>query len=824
MAIYLCDDDRRRQAILGHPGLNGIDYLEVVDQGVSPPLVQRILNVSFINAPAPTGIAVANVQIAGGERITGIQVQSVSMSGNTLVVQVSAAGDYSTYTLQLVDGSGNEPYPGLDAALSEIPFSFKVDCATDFDCGTSTACAPTTASPPATNYLAKDFTSFVTLMQNRIALLVPRRREPSVADIGVTLVELLAYVGDRLSYRQDAIATEAYLATARQRISARRHARLVDYTIQEGCNARVWIQLGVSADTPLPAGTEFLTSVVGAPMTITSPSQALTSARQQNPQSFQTMETVTLRAAYDQPIAFHNWGGVSCCLPAGATSATLRGAYPNLGKGDVLVFMETRGRTTGSPDDADPSRRVAVRLTGAEVSSDPIGQGFVPTNPPGPPPAPNPTPLAITEITWETADALPFSIQITMLIENPPSPNQWVDSAVALGNVVLADHGRSVSDTLTVPGTAAAVSQPHTSTTTVTAPTPPPFNPQLSQTPLTYAAPFVAGTPATTCFAYSASDAVPSVQLTGGGTTKPWIAVVDLLDSASTATEFVVEIDNASVANLRFGDDDYGQTPDPGTTLIANYRVGNGTSGNVGAGTIRHVVSTSATPLTTITAIANPMGATGGAGQETLEHVRQSAPYAFRTQLRAVTPADYASWLDQFPGVLNAAATFRWTGSWYTVFNTVEQQGEAPVDSAEASSYEGYLEQYRVVGKDLEVDSPRFLPLDIAANVCVAPGYFRSDVEQALDAVFSSQPGGVFDAENFDFGQTVYLSPLYAAAQSVPGVSSVEFTQFEPRGIPTRSGLTTGSITLGRLEIARVANDPSYPERGQITFTMQGGQ
>ena len=140
------------------------------------------------------------------------------------------------------------------------------------------------------------------------------------------------------------------------------------------------------------------------------------------------------------------------------------------------------------------------------------------------------------------------------------------------------------------------------------------------------------------------------------------------------------------------------------------------------------------------------------------------------------------------------------------------------------SSLESYLETYRVVGKDLEVDTPRFLPLDIAANVCVAPGYFRSDLEQALDALFSSQPGGVFNPANFDFGETVYLSPLYAAAQSVPGVASIEFTQFEPRGIPTRGGLGTGSITLGRLEIARVANDPSYPERGQITFTMLGGQ
>ena len=441
MTIYLCDNDRRRQAILGQPGLNGIDYLEVLDQEApSPSLRQQILVVSFINPPPPAGIGLGNVLIAGGERITGIQVTSVSTTGNTLTVQVNEPGDFSQYTLRIVDAAGNEPYPGLDQALSEIPFSFKVECPTDFDCATPPVCPPATPDAPSINYLAKDFSSFVTLMQNRVSLLVPRWRESSPADIGVTLVELLAYVADRLSYRQDAVATEAYLATARQRISVRRHGRLVDYAILEGCNARVWIQVTVSQDVPLAVGTEFLTQVPNTPFNLTNPSQALTAARQQNPQSFQSMEAVTLHHSLNSPISFHNWGGVACCLPAGATSATLRNAYPDLAPGMVLVFQETRGRVTGSLDDADPSRRVAVRLTSVTLASDPIGSAFVPVHPPGPPPPPPspPAPLAITEITWAPEDALPFSIQVSMLIENPPAPDQWVDSAVALANITGA--------------------------------------------------------------------------------------------------------------------------------------------------------------------------------------------------------------------------------------------------------------------------------------------------------------------------------------------------------------------------------------------------
>ena len=60
------------------------------------------------------------------------------------------------------------------------------------------------------------------------------------------LAELIAYVGDHLSYQQDAVATEAYLETARSRISLRRHALLVDYRVHDGCNARAWVRLQVA--------------------------------------------------------------------------------------------------------------------------------------------------------------------------------------------------------------------------------------------------------------------------------------------------------------------------------------------------------------------------------------------------------------------------------------------------------------------------------------------------------------------------------------------------------------------------------------------------
>ena len=134
---------------------------------------------------------------------------------------------------------------GFDPQLAEVEFSFKVECPPFFDCtAASTECPPALPPPPPINYLAKDYGSFRTVILDRLSQLLPTWGGSSEADIGIALAELLAYVGDSLSYKQDAIATEAYLQTARSRISLRRHALLVDYHVHDGCNARTWMHAG----------------------------------------------------------------------------------------------------------------------------------------------------------------------------------------------------------------------------------------------------------------------------------------------------------------------------------------------------------------------------------------------------------------------------------------------------------------------------------------------------------------------------------------------------------------------------------------------------
>src|SRR5437762_1597665 len=57
-----------------------------------------------------------------------------------------------------------------------------------------------------------------------------------------------AYAAVQLSYSLDTVGTEAYLATARRTISVRRHSRLVDYRMHEGCNSRAWMVIESDTD------------------------------------------------------------------------------------------------------------------------------------------------------------------------------------------------------------------------------------------------------------------------------------------------------------------------------------------------------------------------------------------------------------------------------------------------------------------------------------------------------------------------------------------------------------------------------------------------
>ena len=134
-----------------------------------------------------------------------------------------------------------------------------------------------------------------------------------------------------------------------------------------------------------------------------------------------------------------------------------------------------------------------------------------------------------------------------------------------------------------------------------------------------------------------------------------------------------------------------------------------------------------------------------------------------------------------------------------------------------------------MTGHDVEIDIPRLVPLELELEVCVEPGYFRSEVRAALLQIFSSRElangrRGIFHPDNFTFGQPIYLSALYAAAESVAGVASVRVKTFQRQGNASLAALEKGELEINRLEIAILENDPNFPHRGILRLTVEGGK
>jgi hypothetical protein len=181
------------------------------------------------------------------------------------------------------------------------------------------------------------------------------------------------------------------------------------------------------------------------------------------------------------------------------------------------------------------------------------------------------------------------------------------------------------------------------------------------------------------------------------------------------------------------------------------------------------------------------------------------------------------------PQVQRAQATLRWTGSWRTVFLTVDRVGGRAVDAAFEAELRRFLERYRMAGHDLEIDEPRYVPLELEIFVCVDPAYYRADVERALREAlgrrrFADGREGIFHADRFTFGQSVYLSVIYATVQGVAGVRWAEVRKLRRQNDPSTDAVASGELTVGRLEVARLDDDRSHPDRGVLRLILEGGR
>jgi hypothetical protein len=662
-------------------------------------------------------------------------------------------------------------------------------------------------------------------MLDRLSLLLPEWKERHEADLGIMLVELLAHVGDHLSYQQDAVATEAYVGTARQRISLRRHGKLVDYHLHEGCNARAFVHVALEgADS------------------VSYPWDAVSFAtRGSSNGSRREGETfLPVRVGSDPELRIHRelnaiviytWQQRECCVPRGATSVTLELAEGLLRPGDLLLFEEVLGPRTGRKTDSDPTHRHVVRVTHVVKVGDPLQPR-----------------ASLVAVRWKVEDALPFPLCLSTLTA-PPDCKRLDGISVARGNVFLVDHGRwePPAPLGTVPLSDVPDRCDGPENLVVEERIPGRFRPSIARGPITFSAPLpgldpclpeaVAIASAAALLRQDPRQALPVIEVLEAGPhlhdDEPlrWAPRHDLLESGPADRDFVAELDNRGVAWLRFGDGVLGRRPTACATMSERHRVGNGPVGNVGRDAIIRVELAGLALDGVTLSVRNPLAAQGGTALDPMEHARELVAAPLRHELsRAITAEDYEAIAERdVAGLQSASADLLWNGSWYEAHVALDPLGRDGVDDVMRCRATRVLERVRRIGHDLHVAAAEPVPLRIALHVCVERGHLRAHVRAAVvralgTGVLPDGTLGYFHPDNVTFGEPVRLSRIVARVAAVEGVRSVRVERFERLFAGSHGELERGVLLLGRREIARLDNDPVRPEHGILEVTVEGGR
>lgn len=235
---------------------------------------------------------------------------------------------------------------------------------------------------------------------------------------------------------------------------------------------------------------------------------------------------------------------------------------------------------------------------------------------------------------------------------------------------------------------------------------------------------------------------------------------------------------------IQFGDGVSGRIPPSGAVIYVSYRVGDGSAGNVGAGSITTLLTTSTgTTISGIT-VSQAAATSGGTDAESTDSIRINAPLSLRTLNRAVSLKDYGQLAVQVPGIAKATAA----ASSYTVVSLyIAASDGAQASSTLIDSVSAYLLDKTPPNTTVSVfDYTAAYPY-LSVSVNVKPQYnasvVGSNVKNALYTILS------FD--NVFFNDLITQLDIYSTISSVEGVSYATIGIFEKTSAAT--GYSAGS-------------------------------
>jgi predicted phage baseplate assembly protein len=297
-----------------------------------------------------------------------------------------------------------------------------------------------------------------------------------------------------------------------------------------------------------------------------------------------------------------------------------------------------------------------------------------------------------------------------------------------------------------------------------------------------------------------------------------WNEQPTLLESSPNAQDFTTTLDDSGQTTVIFGDGVNGARPPTGkNNILARYRKGLGTSGNVASDAIQQLIDS----VPGLQKVTNPEPSLGGTDKESISQIRVNAPASLRTFGRAVSAADYAGLALSYPGVAKASAawilrdaiTLQALPQPYVQL-TVATVNQAPLTTQFARQLRSFLDKRRDPNVPLRILDFTPIYIDVAAIIDVKDNYPRQATLAAAQAALNpglnpDNTAGYFAFERLEFGQSIHLSAVYAVLQNVPGVSDVLITTLRRLDQDQDPATVRDDIFIRPTELAVIKNAPS---------------
>ncbi|MFE9692380.1 hypothetical protein [Micromonospora sp. NPDC005806] len=690
-----------------------------------------------------------------------------------------------------VPGADADPEAALDAAVPQVG-AYAPIAPAGCELRDPLAVAPPAPAGPAPpgpvlDRMARDGRGLLGVMQARAAVALPGWAPGDAADLTTTVLEAVAHELDRISYAQDAALAEASMPSARLRRSVEEHARLVDYRPDPGLSATTMLRLRVprpellgltSPDRPAPRP-----FMLGAGTVVV------------NPDAGEAPVVVSSEADLE-------WHAVLDELPlardvrAGECFALIAGDRLPLGRDRWLVLAPAEADRTSSPH--------VVRATVVEFGTDE------------------------TLVRWDP---------------RRPAPQDYpAESTRVLGNVVPAHHGLRLpaAPDLAAPELAAQLAAVAADLDRVLEAR----ADQAVELPLPFApaARVASGWP----FPGERREGALDVRVSVDG--EPWRCVPDV--AAEPGEAFAVAAGGDGGSLLVLGQP--GALPDAPVRVSVEAVLGLGAAGNVAAHTLTSLLLLGpgsavppGTPLETVRealALDNPVPGVEGRDPEPLEAIRLRAPWAARRPAAAVGTDDHVRLLEELPEVAAARARVLELGERRVVRatlllrdeDTLVPGGPDPADVdlldlvRDAERLRRWtlarrrLEEVRLLGFDVELVPPTFVPIDLDVVVDAEDHAPAERLQAAVEAALAAD-GGLFDPDVTGLGGDVRVDAVLRRVLAVDGVRAARVRRLRRLERGAAEHAVDGTLPVADEEVAVLRRPYGDGPDGLLTVQVCGG-